>query len=155
MGRPRKQPRRIVTFNLDVTTADRIDDLGISNRSEWANKALLEVMDGRLAQRQDLLERHNEATVTDIQNDLLESLEQNPHRLAAMLFNSLNIMGFGDLKIKGRYTLAEQLRLALNRGTLKPDFESYDDAVQALKLGVPKEAEEYLERIAERDATLE
>lgn len=38
MGRPRKQPARITTFNLPITTADRIDDLRLSNRSAWATK---------------------------------------------------------------------------------------------------------------------
>lgn len=115
MGRPRKQPRRIVTFNLDVTTADRIDDLGISNRSEWANKALLEVMDGRIAQRQDLLERHNEATVEAVQGDLIEELQSDPRRLAAMLANSLIRNGLITYKAKGRYSLYDQLSTATGR----------------------------------------
>lgn len=40
MGRPRKQPRRIVTFNLNLPLAEAIDDLPVKNRSEWMNKHL-------------------------------------------------------------------------------------------------------------------
>lgn len=117
MGRPRKQPRRIVTFNLDVTTADRIDDLGISNRSEWANRALIEVMDGRIAQRQDLLEKHNQATVKAIQDELLDNLSNDPRRLMIMLHSSLMKHGDDDYKPKGRYTLKELLHTALTHPT--------------------------------------
>lgn len=40
MGRPRKQPRRIVTFNLNLPLAEAIDNLPVKNRSEWMNKNL-------------------------------------------------------------------------------------------------------------------
>jgi hypothetical protein len=46
MGRPRKQPRRIVTFNLNLPLADAIDEAMLKlppkrrNRSEWMNENL-------------------------------------------------------------------------------------------------------------------
>ena len=48
MGRPRKQPARITTFNLPITTAERIDDPNLSNRSAWATK----VFDDYFARRE-------------------------------------------------------------------------------------------------------
>lgn len=35
MGRPRKEPRRITTFNLPLALSEQIDGLNLSNRSEW------------------------------------------------------------------------------------------------------------------------
>jgi len=136
MGRPRKQPRRIVTFNLDLTTADRIDALGLKNRSEWANRALLEVMDGRLAQRQDLLERHNEATIDAVESEILEQLSNDPRRLAAMLANSLIRNGLISYTAKGRYSLYNQLSVATGR--------------TAKALPDPLDAEEKLRSVEER-----
>ena len=40
MGRPRKAPARITTFNLPVTLAEQIDDLNLKNRSAWATKVI-------------------------------------------------------------------------------------------------------------------
>jgi len=57
MGRPRKQPARITTFNLPITTADRIDDLRLSNRSAWATK----VFDDYFADREAQAERIEQA----------------------------------------------------------------------------------------------
>lgn len=47
MGRPRKQPRTILTFNVNDATAERIDALRLSNRSEWANKVFKDYLDDR------------------------------------------------------------------------------------------------------------
>lgn len=123
MGRPRKQPRRIMTFNINETTAQRIDDLNLSNRSEWANQALLDIMDGRLAQRQDLLDKHNESTRDSIQDDLLKELGGDPHRLTVLLFSALQRAGLDDYKIKGRFTIGEQLLLAINTQAFKDRLE--------------------------------
>ena len=40
MGRPRKEPRQVVTFNIPVGVAEKIDDLRLSNRSEWMKGVL-------------------------------------------------------------------------------------------------------------------
>lgn len=119
MGRPRKQPRRVMTFNINETTAQRIDNLNLSNRSEWANKALLDVMDGRLAEREDLLDRHNDETIDQIRDELLKELQEDTHRLVVLLFNSLTAQDWNFVKIKGRYTLHEQLLKAINDGRFK------------------------------------
>ena len=47
MGRPRKQPRTILTFNVNDATAERIDALRLTNRSEWANKVFKDYLDDR------------------------------------------------------------------------------------------------------------
>lgn len=123
MGRPRKTPRRVVTFNINLATADRIDDLRLSNRSEWANKVFTDYLDNRDDLTKAAIDKRIKKAADDAEYDLLAQLEQDPHRLAAILFNSLNTMGYSDTKIKGRYTLREQLQLALGRGTFKSDLE--------------------------------
>ena len=45
MGRPRKEPRRVITFNISTTIADRIDALQLSNRSEWGAKVFKDYLD--------------------------------------------------------------------------------------------------------------
>jgi hypothetical protein len=51
MGRPRKQPRRIVTFNLNLPLADAIDEAMMKmppkkrNRSEWMNRNLPTILE--------------------------------------------------------------------------------------------------------------
>ena len=121
MGRPRKQPRRVMTFNINESTAQRIDNLNLSNRSEWANKALLDVMDSRIEEREALLDRHNEKTIKKIEDDLLIRLSDDPHRLATMLFMAIQRIGLDDVRIKGRYTLSEQLRLAIQSKAFQED----------------------------------
>jgi len=114
MGRPRKQPRRIVTFNLNADLAQRIDDLNLSNRSEWANGVFREVMDDRLAQRQGQVEKELDAREELGREEALSDLRDNPKRLAAMLLAALQSQGMDGLKVKGRYTLSEQLFIAVN-----------------------------------------
>lgn len=108
MGRPRKQPRRIVTFNLNVPTADRIDDLGISNRSEWANRVFTAYLDNRDNNTEQATRQRINRAVEEAENDLLNSLSDDPRRLAVMLINSLDQDTF-NTKLKGRYTIGEQL----------------------------------------------
>lgn len=105
MGRPRKQPRRIVTFNLNLPLAEAIDDLPVKNRSEWANKVLKEVLDNRQSTTKEALEDRDVAT----EDALLEELSKNPQRLALMLRTSLIEGGFEDYKPKGKYALTELL----------------------------------------------
>lgn len=112
-----------MTFNINETTAQRIDDLNLSNRSEWANQALLDIMDGRLAQRQDLLDKHNDATREAIQDDLLKQLGEDPHRMTVLLFSALQRAGLDDYKIKGRFTIGEQLLVAINTQAFKDRLE--------------------------------
>lgn len=123
MGRPRKQPRRVMTFNINETTAQRIDNLNLSNRSEWANKALLDVMDDRLATTKgrhlEELAKAKKKAAEDAEDALLVELSNDPHRLTAMLFSALQRTGFDQTKIKGRYTLSQQLLQALNDGTFR------------------------------------
>lgn len=42
MGRPRKQPARILTANIPLTTWDKLDELKLTNRSVWLNRVLLD-----------------------------------------------------------------------------------------------------------------
>lgn len=57
MGRPRKQPRTILTFNVNDSTAERIDALRLSNRSEWANKVFKDYLDERESTREAFEQR--------------------------------------------------------------------------------------------------
>lgn len=69
MGRPRKQPRRIVTFNLNLPLAEAIDDLPVKNRSEWMNDNLPTLLENRDATQ--ALKRGGEAALEAIPDDLL------------------------------------------------------------------------------------
>lgn len=109
MGRPRKQPRRIMTFNLNTGLADEIDELPIKNRSEWANKVLREVLDDRQDTTKKALESRDAETTAKTQEELLDNLSKDPVRLALMLRNSLQMGGFDDYRPKGRYALTELL----------------------------------------------
>ena len=114
MGRPRKQPRRIVTFNLNADLAQRIDDLNLSNRSEWANGVFREVMDDRLAQRQGQ-QLEDIANAEELaRQDLLDNLANEPKRMAAMLVAYLDRQGLEDYKPVGRYSLRDLLVRAIN-----------------------------------------
>lgn len=113
MGRPRKQPRRITTFNLNLDLAEAIDDLPIKNRSDWANKVLQEVLDGRAEAKKEAAAIARDDRAFEIQAELLDSLTKDPARLARMLHVSLVQAGLEDYKPKGRYPLAE---LALSAG---------------------------------------
>lgn len=113
-----------MTFNINETTAQRIDDLNLRNRSEWANQALLDIMDGRLAQRQDLLDRHNEATRAAIEDELTKQLDNDPHRLAILLLNSLQKAGLADSKLKGRFSIGDQLVIAINTQAFRDSFKT-------------------------------
>lgn len=69
MGRPRKQPRRIMTFNLNVPLADAIDALPVKNRSEWMNNVLPDVLEGR--DTAENLRRGGERALESIDDELL------------------------------------------------------------------------------------
>lgn len=69
MGRPRKQPRRIMTFNLNVPLADAIDALPVKNRSEWMNNVLPDVLENR--DSAENLRRGGERALESIDDDLL------------------------------------------------------------------------------------
>lgn len=109
MGRPRKQPRRIMTFNLNEPLAQRIDDLNLSNRSEWANGVFKEVMDDRLAQRQGqrLEEMENarlDAAVDGAEAEL-ENIRNSVYRAALLFQQALDRAGLGEFRVKGRYDI--------------------------------------------------
>lgn len=108
MGRKRKQPRRIVTFNLNIPLADAIDDLPIKNRSEWANKVLRDVLEQRLETRKDALEEMRLEAATAGAQAELESIRKNPISATLLLRRSLLENGLQDIKI-GRYTAEEYL----------------------------------------------
>ena len=98
-----------MTFNLNETTAQRIDDLNLSNRSEWANGVFLEVMDDRLARRQgeQLAELENarlNAAVDGAEAEL-ESIRNSVYRAALLFQQALDRAGLGEFKVKGRYDL--------------------------------------------------
>ena len=127
MGRPRKQPRRIMTFNLNLPLAEAIDNLPVKNRSEWANKALQEVLDNRVDTSRKAVDAVKDAARDEGQADLLRNLEADPRRLAIMLANSLQSNGLETYKPKGRYTLYELLVKAIkddSGGSLMGNFPS-------------------------------
>lgn len=69
MGRPRKQPRRIMTFNINLPLADAIDALPVKNRSEWMNRSLPALLDAQQANR--ALKAGGERAIEMIDTDLL------------------------------------------------------------------------------------
>ena len=71
MGRPRKQPRRIVTFNLNLPLAEAIDDLPVKNRSEWMNDNLPALLENRDVAEN--LRRGGERALESVDDDLLFS----------------------------------------------------------------------------------
>ena len=109
MGRPRKQPRRIMTFNLNEPLAQRIDDLNLSNRSEWANGVFKEVMDDRLAQRQgqrlEELETARLAAAEGAADVVLEDIRNSVYRAALLFQQALDRANLGQYRVKGRYDL--------------------------------------------------
>lgn len=138
MGRRRKQPRRIVTFNLNQSIADEIDDLRLPNRSEWANKVLREVLDGRTEERQLRDAAVRDDLAYDAEQRLINELLTNPARLTSMLLTSLGDYNLLDERMKGRFSIEEQLLILRNEltgGRLKEvtETETYEERVQALK----------------------
>ncbi len=121
MGRPRKQPRRIVTFNLNLPLAEAIDDLPVKNRSEWANKALKEVLENRLETSKAAIEEKEFEAV----EEAIKSLSSNERRLGAMLLSAIQRRGIpdfdddrtqtfgGDLDFEDQMTLFDLLGEAL------------------------------------------
>ncbi len=57
MGRPRKQPARIMTANLPLTTWAKMDDLRLTNRSVWLNRVILEEIERENTNRDMYQER--------------------------------------------------------------------------------------------------
>lgn len=110
MGRPRKQPRRIVTFNLNLPLASRIDDLPVKNRSEWANKVLAEVLDGRDASSKVAIEDAK----FEAAEQAIADLASNKRRLAAMLLEALNQQGdFDNLHFEDAQSLKSLLKMGV------------------------------------------
>lgn len=73
MGRPRKQPARILTANIPVTTWDELDALRLTNRSVWLNRVILDEIT-RENEKRDL---HSERmAATKRQNSLIEDPAQ-------------------------------------------------------------------------------
>lgn len=109
MGRRRKQPRRIVTFNLNDELADEIDNLRLPNRSEWANK----VFKDYLTERKDAADAKKmfQDALTDFERQVEEDtrLRDDPRRLVALLFNYLNEGNMPDYRPVGRYPVAQLL----------------------------------------------
>ena len=114
MGRPRKQPRRIVTFNINESLADDIDNLNLKNRSEWANRVFSEF----ISERQDTIKAKDEyqaaktAFEQQVEND--KAMMDNPRRVVAFLLNYLQDSDMPDYRPKGRYSMAELLLGMLN-----------------------------------------
>lgn len=109
MGRPRKQPRRITTFNLNLPLAEAIDALPVKNRSDWANKVLQDVLEGRQERQELQTEVGRREIEIEAEEALLENLQNDPKRLALMLRQTLLKGGFEDYKPKGKYPLTELL----------------------------------------------
>ncbi len=112
MGRPRKQPRTILTFNVNDSTAERIDALRLSNRSEWANKVFKDYLDERDETRDvfekraqiiaDPASRINDISTRRLAAVLLGRLQEEPpmffKQLKKNLQNALKDGGKGPFK---------------------------------------------------------
>lgn len=66
MGRPRKQPARILTANIPITTWDRLDNLALTNRSVWLNRVILEEIE-REIEGADLHQQRQQAIKTEVE----------------------------------------------------------------------------------------
>lgn len=120
MGRPRKQPRRIVTFNLNLSLAEAIDNLPVKNRSDWANDALQGVLDNRAEATKEALAQREEDARFEAEGDLLRDLTNNPVRALTVAINALERADLQYAQAKGRFPVVDQmtiLRNALISGT--------------------------------------
>lgn len=110
MGRPRKQPRRIVTFNLNLPLAEAIDDLPVKNRSEWANKVLKTVLEDREMTTKEALEDRD----FEVAEQAIADLASNKRRLAAMLLEAITQQGeFENLHFEDAESLRSLLKMAV------------------------------------------
>ena len=78
MGRPRKQPARILTANIPLTTWDDLDALRLTNRSVWLNRVILDEIE-RESTGKDL--HAARATLLKQQNDMMDDPAQQIHRI--------------------------------------------------------------------------
>ena len=101
-----------MTFNLNLPLAEAIDNLPVKNRSEWANKALQEVLDNRAETTKDALETLRQEAAIDGAEVEREAILNNPRRAIVAALVALERAGFNDLK-HGRYTAKEYLNRIL------------------------------------------
>ncbi|MFZ9048825.1 MAG: hypothetical protein ACO20Y_08585 [Poseidonia sp.] len=114
MGRPRKQPRRIVTFNLNLPLAEAIDNLPVKNRSEWANTALQAVLDNRLETTKEALAQREEDARYEAENDLMQAIADNPVRALNIAINALEQADLQYAQAKGRFPVVDHLTILRN-----------------------------------------
>jgi len=107
MGRPRKQPRRIMTFNLNQPLAKAIDELPVKNRSEWANKVLQEVLDGRV---EDKAEAREEA-ILNARYDETRLISEDPVAALSLAIRALNKANLDLAIVYGKIPVEEQMSL--------------------------------------------
>jgi len=106
MGRPRKQPRRIVTFNLNLPLAEAIDDLPVKNRSEWMNDNLPTLLENRDVAEN--LRRGGERALESVDDDLLFSTAKSQGIMATYSDTALIAV---LLARNGEQTTGENVRL--------------------------------------------
>jgi len=114
MGRPRKQPRRIVTFNLNLPLAEAIDNLPVKNRSEWANTALQAVLDNRLETTKEALAQRDEDARFEAEGDLMRDLTNNPVRALNIAINALDRADLQFTVAKGRFPVVDHMTILRN-----------------------------------------
>jgi len=107
MGRPRKQPRRIMTFNLNQPLAKAIDELPVKNRSEWANKVLQEVLDGRV---EDKAEAREEA-ILNARYDETRLISEDPVAALSLAIRALNKANLDLAIVYGKIPVEEHMSL--------------------------------------------
>ena len=124
MGRPRKQPARIMTANLPLTTWDLMDELRLSNRSVWLNRVILEEVE-RENENKDAYKARMAASRKDIEEML--NTDKYVHKISDdVLFNEAEKRGivaerFND---KRRIILALQVAREMNKKQLIKNLES-------------------------------
>jgi hypothetical protein len=101
-----------MTFNLNLSLAEQIDALPVKNRSEWANKALQEVLDNRLETTKDALEKIRLDAAVDGAEVERQAILDSPRRAIVTALLALERAGLDNLK-HGRYTAEEYLNRLL------------------------------------------
>ena len=91
MGRPRKQPARILTANIPLTTWELLDELQLSNRSVWLDRLILDEIEREVSNR-DLFAERQQA----IQNQITE-IDDPARRLAEVKDKRLLVAAYSRI----------------------------------------------------------
>ncbi len=113
MGRPRKQPARILTANIPLTTWDDLDALRLTNRSVWLNRVILDEIE-RESTGKDLHQERQEAIKREV-----ETMTNPAARLSEVEDKQLLIAAMSRIPDSKKRLKNDLLRLILEIGGKK------------------------------------